>query len=102
MRVIITGGSGLIGRPLAAHLASAGHEVVVLAEIQAGCAAYLRTCAPTGGMGERAEAGVASSMGRAPSSTWPVKTSARDAGQRSESEKYRKVAVTPGRRLWMP
>ena len=30
MKVVIAGGSGLIGRALAAHLASAGHEVVVL------------------------------------------------------------------------
>lgn len=30
MRVVITGGTGLIGRPLAAALADAGHEVVVL------------------------------------------------------------------------
>jgi uncharacterized protein (TIGR01777 family) len=30
MRVIITGGTGLIGRPLAARLASDGHEVIVL------------------------------------------------------------------------
>jgi hypothetical protein len=30
MRVIITGGTGLIGRPLAAELAGAGHEVIVL------------------------------------------------------------------------
>jgi hypothetical protein len=30
MRVIITGGTGLIGRPLAAGLAAAGHEVIVL------------------------------------------------------------------------
>jgi len=30
MRVIITGGTGLIGRPLAAELAGAGHEVVLL------------------------------------------------------------------------
>lgn len=30
MRVVITGGTGLIGRPLASALASAGHEVVVL------------------------------------------------------------------------
>jgi uncharacterized protein (TIGR01777 family) len=29
-RVIVTGGSGLIGRPLVAELAAAGHEVVVL------------------------------------------------------------------------
>lgn len=29
-RVIVTGGSGLIGRPLVAELAGAGHEVVVL------------------------------------------------------------------------
>ncbi|MCS6844851.1 MAG: TIGR01777 family oxidoreductase [Caldilineales bacterium] len=30
MRVIVTGGTGLIGRPLAAALADAGHEVIVL------------------------------------------------------------------------
>jgi hypothetical protein len=30
MRIIITGGSGLIGRPLAASLAAGGHEVIVL------------------------------------------------------------------------
>ncbi len=30
MRIIITGGTGLIGRPLAAELAGAGHEVIVL------------------------------------------------------------------------
>jgi uncharacterized protein len=36
MRVIITGGTGLIGRPLAAGLASDGHEVIVLSRNPAG------------------------------------------------------------------
>ncbi len=30
MRVVITGGTGLIGRALSANLAADGHEVIVL------------------------------------------------------------------------
>ena len=30
MRMIVTGGTGMIGRPLSTALAAAGHEVIVL------------------------------------------------------------------------
>jgi uncharacterized protein len=62
MRVIITGGTGLIGRPLAASLASDGHEVIVLSRdparvqgLPAGVRAVRWDGRSAGGWGELAE-----------------------------------------------
>jgi len=56
MRVIITGGTGLIGRALSADLAADGHEVIVLSrapERSKGLAAGVRAERWDGQPGER-------------------------------------------------
>ena len=60
MRIIITGGSGLIGRPLAAQLVADGHEVIVLSRNPATTAASL----PKGARAQKWDARTAEGWGQ--------------------------------------
>ena len=100
MRVIITGGTGLIGRALAADLAGDGHEVTVLSRRP-----EQATGLPAGVRAERWDARSAEGWGarptaQTPSSTWlanlsPARvSSAADGGPTSANAVFAKAGST--------
>lgn len=109
-RVIVTGGSGLIGRPLVAELAAAGHEVVVLSRspervrgLPAGARAVGWDAASADGWGELADgaAGIVHLAGES-LAEWPwtekKKREIRDSRVRSTravAEAIRRAATPP-------
>ena len=98
MKIVIAGGTGFLGRPLAAALVRDGHDVVVLTRGATRAAPPLPagTRAVTWDPERRARAvGRATSTAPTPSSTSPASRSPADAGPRRRSSGSSTAACAP-------
>ena len=85
MRVIITGGTGLIGRVLAGDLVAPSHQVVILSRRPERARRLPAGVEVVGWDGRTAYGWGHLADGAGESSTWRARTSGRDGGPRSES-----------------